>query len=231
MGRECCGGTWGCPSGVSKETTAPALEPVRYCPKLELCVREWEWQCPQGLGGSNTMQSPKCPLSDVSPGAWRAGPGKETPVPLPAQLGLERTQGPLQLLGVRSSSHPVPLLRPPPPDKRRKGWKIQYLPPPAQAWPLQRKRRAVTQENPRGGPTTHQLPWWQGDYEQRGACRRTGSLSPAKGTSRRQRVTPRSRKAFISLRRIPSDGLTAAGVIQRVRPPTRQCPSVFPPPP
>lgn len=176
-------------------------------------------------------RAPSAPYLMCPPGPGGQGLGKRRQSLYLHSWAWSGPRGPLQLLGIRSSSHPVPLLPPPPPDKRRNGRKIQYLPPPAQAWPLQRKRRTVTQENPQCGPTTHQLPWWQGDYEQRGTCRRTGSLSPAKGTSRRQRVTPCSRKVFIFLRRIPTDGLTAAGVIQRVRPPTHQCPSFFPPPP
>lgn len=113
------------------------------------------------------------------------------------QLGLERTQGSPSAAWNKQQLPPSPSPSPAPPDKRRNGRKMQYLPPPAQAWPLQRKRRAVTQENPRGGPTTHQLPWWQGDDAQRGACRRTGAFhlpeAPAGG-----RGPPRAAGRFSS---------------------------------
>lgn len=47
--------------GFQRRPQSPALEPVCYCTKLELWVREWECQCPQGLGGSQHHAEPQVP--------------------------------------------------------------------------------------------------------------------------------------------------------------------------
>lgn len=74
------------------------------------------------------MQSPKCPLTDVSPGAWRAGPGKETPVRLPAQLGLERTQGSPSAARNKKQLPPSPSPSPAP-TRQEKKWEEDTIPP------------------------------------------------------------------------------------------------------
>lgn len=101
----------------------------------------------------------------------------------------------LHLLRIRSQLALAPSSNPIPPkhtqEKNRRA--IQYLPPPALAWPLQTKRRAVTPETPRAGPPhTPKQPKTQREGQSRHL--------PARGPSRRQRATPRTQQAFISPR-------------------------------
>lgn len=155
-------------------------------------------------------------------------------VPLLAQLGLELTQAPASLVGDKKPAPTqLPLLTTPPtpkhtPEKARRT--IQYLPPPALAWLLQRKREQSPWRTPEGRTPPHMsCPSGQGD----GTRDRTathppevpaGGRGPPLAPSR-----PSSSPGASSTNRWSSGPPEARGP-QRVRPAAHEGPGFLPAP-
>lgn len=142
-------GTWGVSLWDFKgHHRPPALGPVCHCTELGL---RSEGRNVGVLRGSMapTPCKARLPPAQRVPGGLGGRAWGEAPSLCP-----HPTQGPFDVPEqVAAATWPVSF---PSPHRTRRenGRKMRYLPRPAQAWPLQRKGRAVIQGDPQSGPHT-----------------------------------------------------------------------------
>lgn len=217
---------WGHPGGIS-ETAAPS--PGVQTPLHGDGTRvEGPWgeswlrvrmASLRGSGVTPALCIPRC---------WRAGPREEAPVPLPAEVVLELTQGPYFICsGSEASSHRLPLPTPSHPNTHKKRTRGQYSTSLLLHWlgPCRQREEQSRRRAPQG-----RTPPKQTGRQQEGQSHHL----PARGPSRRQRATPCTQQGFISPRHTLRQRTKVLSTCRRrdpeVGPATRQGPSLSPSP-